>query len=100
MGEAGGMVEAGWKLLTAAVAAALGALAEHNGLAVVLTSLGGLAMILIFAGWVVTRPNTGSFKIGPIEWECSRRESSLPKEPEAPVPKRRRWLRRKPPPDS
>ena len=94
------MVEAGWKFLTAAVTTALGALAGRYWWAVDLTSLGGLAMILVFVGWVVTRPNTGSFKIGPIEWESSRRESPVPKEPEAPVPKRRRWLRRKPPPDS
>jgi hypothetical protein len=96
------MVEEGWKFLTAAVTTATSALGERNGLAAVLMSLGGLGMILMFAGWVVTRPNTGSFKIGPrgIEWKASSQETHAPKEPEPPVPKRRRWLRRKPPPDS
>jgi hypothetical protein len=92
-----GTVEAVWEFLTAAVTTVTG----RNGLGAVLMSLGSLGMILVFAGWVVTRPNTGSFKIGPrgIEWTASSEPTTAePKEPEAPKPKR--WLRRKPPPDS
>jgi hypothetical protein len=71
------------------------------GLTGALTLLGALAMIFMFAGWIVTRPTTGSFKIGPrgIEWRASTEPAQPePKEPEAPKPKR--WFRRKSPPDS
>jgi hypothetical protein len=73
------------------------ALAGRYGLAGVLTALGALGMVLTFSGWLVTRPNTGSFKISPsgIEWTAvSEPSTPEPKEPKA--KKRRHWLRRKP----
>jgi hypothetical protein len=96
-------VETGWNLLSTAVTAAVSALGDHNGLGVAVTSLISLGMLLVFVGWVVTRPNTGSFKFGPrgMEWrESAQRESPTPPKPEGPVPKRRRWQWRKHPPDS
>lgn len=77
------------------------AVVGRYGLAGAVTLLGALAMVLMFAGWIVTRPTTGSFKIGPrgIEWKASTELAQPdPEEPEAPKPKRWRW--RRPPPDS
>jgi len=77
------------------------ALAGRYGLAGALIVLGALGMVLTFSGWLVKRPNTGSFKIGPsgIEWKAAS-EPLTPEPKESEAPKPRRWLRRKPPPDS
>ena len=71
------------------------------GLAGAVTLLGALAMVLMFAGWIVTRPKTGSFKIGPrgIEWRAST-EPAQPEPEDPPVPKPKRWFRRRSPLDS
>ncbi len=67
---------------------------------VALVLLAALGMSCGTVCWLATRPNSGSVKIWFIEWRaCSERQAEL--DAVAPqVRKPRRWLRRKPPPDS
>lgn len=55
-------------------------------------------MTYTFAGWLAARPNSGSFKIGHIVWKATS-EPAQPHAAESET-KPKRWLRRKPPPDS
>ncbi len=93
----GGMVEAGWKFLTAAITTALSALAGRYWWAVLL-GIGlvlGMPLLLVWRLHTTSPPDVRVTFITPfVRYERGGGE----KEPEAPKPKR--WLRRKPPPDS
>jgi len=84
--------------LLGGISALVTALAGRHWWAVALTLLTALGMTYGAVCWLASRPNSGSIKIGPIEWHACSEPQAEPAAQEPQALRRRRWLRRNLPP--
>jgi hypothetical protein len=82
------------------ISALVTALAGRHWWTVAATLLAGLGMTYVAVCWLASRPNSGSIKIGPIEWKALRESQAEPDPQGSELPRRKRWFRRRLPHDS
>ena len=78
--------------LLGAISALVTALAGRHWWAVALTLLSALGMTYGAVCWLASRPNSGSIKIGPIEWRASSDHQVASEAQTLQVPRRKRLL--------